>query len=263
VSSALAIPHWAAMKDILLPPSQPVLAHFAASNTLLALDFDGTLAPIVEDRSRAQMRPITRSLLARACALFPCAVISGRARNDVVQRLDGIPVPHIIGNHGLEPLADMARFEAWTKRTKFVLERELHLQRDLELEDKRYSLAIHYRKADSVGTAWHTIMAALACLHEPYRLIGGKSVVNVLAPNSPDKALALEVIRAEARADLAIYVGDDDTDEVVFDASDPQRVLGIRVEPSERSSAPYFVTGQGRIDALLHALVVARIRSRE
>ena len=70
------------MKHILAPENADVLAQLAWSHVLLAFDFDGTLAPIVEDRDRAAMRERTRGLLVRLCALYPCAVISGRSRGD-------------------------------------------------------------------------------------------------------------------------------------------------------------------------------------
>src|SRR5688572_28246449 len=86
------------------------LAEFASSNVLVAFDYDGTLAPIVADPALARMRPGTRRLLASVARRYPCVVISGRARHDVLSRVGGVPVWHVSGNHGLEPWAQNAEY---------------------------------------------------------------------------------------------------------------------------------------------------------
>jgi trehalose-6-phosphatase len=80
-----------------------VVEDVARNRTLLAFDFDGTLAPIVNVREKAFLRDGTRALLRAASLLYPCAVISGRERSDVAFRVDRIPLLAIVGNHGAEP----------------------------------------------------------------------------------------------------------------------------------------------------------------
>jgi trehalose 6-phosphate phosphatase len=87
---------------ILSPRNRAVLSTFARSKGLVAFDFDGTLAPIKEDPFQVWVAPQTRMLLKRLCALYPCMVISGRAREDVQRRLRGTGIPCIIGNHGAD-----------------------------------------------------------------------------------------------------------------------------------------------------------------
>src|SRR5690348_7647900 len=99
------------MKHILSPANVDILAQFAWSRVLLAFDFDGTLAPIVPERDAARMRSVTSGLFDDLCRLYPCAVISGRARADVARRTNGAPVAHILGNHGAEPTERTGRFE--------------------------------------------------------------------------------------------------------------------------------------------------------
>ncbi|HSD11890.1 MAG TPA: trehalose-phosphatase, partial [Candidatus Binatia bacterium] len=91
------------MKDVLKPSNRRVLAEFAGSNLLLAFDFDGTLAPIVATPARARMRATTARLMNELKDLYPCVVISGRARADVLERLGNLPGLGVIGNHGIEP----------------------------------------------------------------------------------------------------------------------------------------------------------------
>ncbi|HEY6552324.1 MAG TPA: trehalose-phosphatase, partial [Vicinamibacteria bacterium] len=67
------------MKDILSRAGLEILREFAWSNVLLAFDYDGTLAPIVEDPASAHMRSATRELLHEVARGYPVAIISGRS----------------------------------------------------------------------------------------------------------------------------------------------------------------------------------------
>ena len=72
------------MKNILTEEQHPTLMEFARQRVLLAFDFDGTLAPIVREPEAAAMRQSTSVLLAEVAKLYPCVVISGRLRADVM-----------------------------------------------------------------------------------------------------------------------------------------------------------------------------------
>ncbi len=249
------------MKRLLSPRNVDVLAQFAWSRVLLAFDFDGTLAPIVAARDEASMRAPTRELLGRVCQLYPCAVISGRSRTDVARRLRGLRVRHIMGNHGLEPGKHMATFERLIIAARPQLEAALAGKQGVDIEDKRFSLAIHYRRSRSKREARRAIHDAVAGLPIPMRTIPGKLVVNVLPERAPHKGDALMRLRAEEGTDTAIYVGDDATDEDVFELDQPGRLLSIRVGRARSSAAAYYLRNQGEIDGLLSQL--ARLRTGE
>jgi len=246
------------VKRILSRVNVEVLAQFAWSNVLLAFDFDGTLAPIVANREEARMRDATSELLGRVCALYPCAVISGRSRDDVLRRLNGVSVRYVVGNHGLEPGPHMKTFEAEIAEVRPRLERALAGQQGVDVEDKRFSLAVHYRRARRKRDARRAIHEAVATL--PYRLrsMPGKLVVNVLPERAPHKGDALLDLRARTGSDTAIFVGDDSTDEDVFELDQPGRLLSIRVGSSRSSAAAYCVPGQRDVDALLRRLAQFR-----
>lgn len=245
------------MMNILAREQREVLAQLAWSRVLLAFDFDGTLAPIVADRDRACMRARTRTLLGGLCARYPCAVISGRARADVERRVSGIPVPHLIGNHGMEPSAHLSRFAADIFAARRTLERSLAPIEGVEIEDKIYSLSIHYRSAPR-RAARAAIDEAIARLRRPVRVVLGKAVVNVLPLEAPDKGVALIGLREAAGVDTALYVGDDVTDEDVFRLDQPGRLLSIRVGRSRASAASFYVRDQAQVDRLLTRLLELR-----
>ncbi len=249
------------MRDILSRQHRDELARFATGNVLLAFDFDGTLAPIVLERDAAEMRPPTRALLTQAARLYLSAVISGRSRDDVLQRLAGCPVPHVIGNHGAEPGVGLEVLAARTREASEALTPLLAMQLGVELEDKRYSLSVHYSKAPSPSAARDAVVETLARLPAYFRVVGGKHVLNVLPEGAADKGSALVALCRSIGASLTLYVGDDVTDEDVFLLPATQKVVGVRVGFSRRSSASWFVPDQESVDELLRALLLARVES--
>ncbi len=249
------------MKYLLAAQNRNVLTQFALSNVLLAFDYDGTLSPIVADRDRAPMRRRTQVLLSRVCETYPCAIISGRSRADVTTYLEGIRTPYIIGNHGLEPTKQMPHFERIVSDIHLQLAPLLTHLPGVDIEDKRYSLAIHYRRSRQVSYAREQIVRAVSTLSIPVRLMRGKCVMNVLPHGAPHKGIALQELRTKAQADTAIYVGDDVTDEDVFELDEPERLLCIRIVRSRKSAAAYYLRTQHEIDLLLTHL--ARLRKTD
>lgn len=238
-----------------------LLGQLAWSRILLAFDFDGTLAPIVPDPAEAFMRSSTSELLTRACELYPSAVISGRSKADVLSRLGGAKVAHVMGNHGLEPSSRLEDFATNMRIAREVLERSVGSLHGVRLEDKRYSLALHYRAARNKELARKAIRHALAELPVPTRTVLGKLVVNVVPYGAPHKGDALLDLRTTTQTDIALYIGDDVTDEDVFRLDQPGRLVGVRVGESRTSSAAYFLRDQREIDRLLRQLV--RLRERQ
>jgi len=246
------------MKYLLSRRNVDVLAQMAWSRVLLAFDFDGTLAPIVSNRTSASMRERTSQLLSRTCALYPCAVISGRSQADVAARLSGAAVKYVVGNHGLEPGTELAYFARETARAAPLLREALASFAGIEVENKRYSLAVHYRRSRRKGDARADIDQAVADLPHSMRIIPGKQVVNVVPIGAPNKGDALIQLRTLAQADTALYVGDDITDEDVFVLDQPGRLMTVRVGLSRSSAAAYFLRQQREIDTLLARLSAVR-----
>jgi trehalose 6-phosphate phosphatase len=206
------------------------------------------------------MRASTEALLSRVCKLYPCVVMSGRSRDDVASRINGMPFRHIMGNHGLEPGQNMSTFEGQTAEVRPKLQAALAHYPGVDIEDKRFSLAIHYRKSRRKRDARRAIHEVVARLPLTMRTIPGKLVINVIPEHAPHKGDALVAVRVQESVDTAIYVGDDATDEDVFELDQPGRLLSIRVGHSKRSSAAYYLRDQREVDALLRQL--ARLRDR-
>ena len=244
------------MKDVLGRRSRPLLRELAAHRTLLVLDFDGTLAPIVESRHRARLPAATVRLLRAVATAWPCAVISGRSRDDVAARLGGVRLLAVVGNHGAEDLPALpgaARWRRQVRRWRLRLEAELAGVRGVDVEDKGLSLAVHVRGA----AAERRVAAALAGL-EGARVVGGKRVRNAVVDGAPDKGDALVRLVRRGRYERVIFVGDDDTDEDVFRRASEVPLVGVAVGRRRHSAAAWYLRRQGDVARLLSILATLR-----
>ena len=116
-------------------PNHDLLEMFAWSNVLLAFDYDGTLAPLVNAPAHATMRASTRRLLRRASKLYPCVVITGRAKADALGRLRNIEVCRVVGNHGAEPSPDGEAIRRRVQQWLPVLKARLSRRQGVVIED--------------------------------------------------------------------------------------------------------------------------------
>ena len=253
------------MRYLLAPRNRPVLERFARRDLVLVFDFDGTLAPIVADRSAARMRARTRRLFRQVARLYPSAVISGRGLRNIQPRLKGIKLACIIGNHGAEWTGDRGSrhtLRNTVRRWRGVLQERLGAVRGVEIEDKELSLTVHFRKTRDRRKAEAAIRRASRGLPGA-RAMGGKCIVNILPARSPDKGIAFRQIRKKLGGTAALYVGDDVTDEDVFKLTPNPTVLTIRVGLRRSSRASYYLKDQNEIDELLEGLLTARRAGEE
>jgi len=244
------------------------LRALAKGHSLLVFDYDGTLAPITAHPDKARLRRRTKALLSKVSWHYPCAVISGRALRDVAGRVSGLNIVSIVGNHGSEWQGAMPRARAVRARVRRWarhLGEALQHVRGVWIEDKYLTLAIHYRRARDRFGARCAVERAVGELGN-HRLVGGKCVVNVLPEEAPGKATALQWLLDRFKADAGMYVGDDETDESVFESAREvygERLLTVRVGPSRHSGAEYCLNSQREVDDLLTELLRLRRPSRD
>jgi len=236
------------MRYLFSTATQTVWSRLAAERTLCAFDFDGTLAPIVERPELAEMRERTRELLARVALVYPCVVISGRAREDLAGKLTGVSVAGMVGNHGADGAVETGE---WRR----LMEAGLAGMEGVWVEDKGASLAVHYRQYAEKAEARKRIGAVAAALVGA-RVYGGKEVVNIVGEDAPHKGTALAAERARLGCDWVIFVGDDDNDEDAFGLEG--NLVPVRVGSRARSKARYYVKDQTEIDRLLERLAALR-----
>jgi trehalose 6-phosphate phosphatase len=167
------------MHNILARTHLATLADFAHSSVLLGFGYDGTLAPLTSSPSRARMRAVTHGLLARVAQCYPCVVISGRTQDDLASRLDRLPLWHAFANYGHEPWAQSndpaMQVHEWVRQ----LNERLGTRPGLVVEDKKYSVTIHYRHVFGKVYVREAIAEAIRELPNA-RAVGGDQSVNVL-----------------------------------------------------------------------------------
>ncbi|MFM2066563.1 MAG: trehalose-6-phosphatase [Pseudomonadota bacterium] len=233
---------------------------------LVALDFDGTLADIVDRPADARIAPELARRLAALARLLPVAIVTGRSVDDVRGRLGFEPVS-IIGNHGAEDGVDLQgaasrRSELAPLRQLLGLHASYLVDAGVSVEDKGQSIALHYRLAADAERAQAAIATTLGRLDQAVRTFKGKSVVNVVPLFAPDKAAAVHDLVAACAASAALFAGDDVNDEPVFIAA-PIHWVTIRVgSDCPQSRARYFINHPQEmatlIDRMLSILNVPR-----
>jgi len=194
-------------------------AAVASQRLLVASDFDGTLAPIVNDPAAARALPDAADALV-ALADQPSvsvALISGRALA-TLRELSAMPSSvALVGSHGAEFDTGFANDvdEALLRRIVDELMAIADGRPGVAVETKLASVALHVRNAsDSDGEA------ALAEAREAARswdaeITAGKKVLE-FAVVSTDKGEAVDILRDRADATAVVFFGDDVTDEKAF-----------------------------------------------
>lgn len=238
--------------------SLTILESLSFTKTLYAFDFDGTLAKIVSAPTDAYMTETTESLLKQLSELVPVAIVSGRSLQDLKDRV-GFHPQFLIGNHGLEALGknknSLLEAEKVCKKWGRVLGNKI-FESGVEIEDKTYSLALHYRRSRHKKLARNQLRSAIEDLTPYPRVIEGKSVYNLLPPGSQHKGAAMLDLIKKSNIKHAFYIGDDDTDEDVFSVPyEDGQLMTVRVGSNQSSYAKYFIHRQSEINRLLRILI--------
>lgn len=230
---------------------------FLTEGTLVVFDFDGTLAPIVKRHHAATLPESTSRLLVRLAKVAPVALLSGRGLHDLKAR-SPIPLLAWVGNHGMEGLPGNAAVAARAKKTVNVwhqaLAPELEDLPGVSLENKDYSLTVHYRESRRPELARKKIRALVAKLEPRPEVLPGKCVVNLLTAENIKKGEAVRRLLDIHGFERAIFVGDDDTDEDVFRLKD-RRIFSVRVGHAPGSKAKVYIRNQKEANALLALLL--------
>jgi trehalose 6-phosphate phosphatase len=196
---------------------------------LVALDFDGTLAPEVDDPEAARALPEARAAVLRLIAMpnTRVALVSGRALESLIQVSNLPDSVLLVGSHGIELRLDspddhVGLNTAEVKRVG-VLGKVLGEVADsidqVWLEPKPAGFALHTRLA----TERNSRIAHLVALSETAAELDdltvrrGKNVLE-FSVRSTTKGEALEHLREYTNASAVFYAGDDVTDEDAFAA---------------------------------------------
>lgn len=231
----------------LAPALRADLSTFAGHRRILvALDFDGTLSPLVDLPQDARPNPeaatAVEQLLTKSGVYT--AVVSGRNLDSLIQVYPA-PRPEIlIGSHGAERHLP-ARLAASTEHLELTETQRLNLAKitsrltyvadryeHVNIELKPSATVLHVRQA-SAEDATAALTEAQLALEEldGIRLMSGKAVLEA-SVHSGNKGQALQWLRTVLKVDAVLFVGDDVTDEDGFRILGPED-LGIKVGPGK------------------------------
>ncbi len=235
------------------------------------LDYDGTLTPIVERPEQAVLSASMRDILRALAERCTVAIVSGRGLDDVRKRV-ALDTLYYAGSHGFEiegPAGERFQNEMGKKALPALDKAENDLRRRLagirgtQVERKRFSVAVHYRRAAAGQTrAVERAVDEVLKLSCGLRRGHGKKVYELQPDLDWNKGHAvlwlmrrLGLTPAETRP---IYIGDDVTDEDAFSAV--QEIgAGIVVHGGEEREtlAGYELVDPDEVQRFLQKLVEA------
>jgi trehalose 6-phosphate phosphatase len=219
----------------------------ARDQGVICLDFDGVLAPIVDDPAQAHIHPDAPAVLEELARLFRgVAVVTGRPARQAIAlgNLDDLGERiaaagqdfRVLGQYGNE------RWKAGTRQVvtprpprglaSLVAELPDLLRRegleDAFLEQKSLAVAVHTRRLPDPGAALERLVPVLerAAAAHGLALEPGRMVVEVRAPGM-NKGNAVRTLQKELHADAMLFAGDDLGDVEAFEAIDALRRGGM------------------------------------
>ena len=202
---------------------------------LVALDFDGTLAPEVDDPVMARALPEARAAVLRLAAMANTrvALVSGRSLKSLIQVADMPDNILLVGSHGIELRLDYVDDAVSLNTTEFamvdVLGEVLGEVADsfdqVWLETKPAGFALHTRLASEHNSRIAHLVARseTAAELDDLTVRDGKNVLE-FSVRSTTKGEALQHLRNYTSATAVFYAGDDVTDEDAFAALDADDV---------------------------------------
>ena len=255
-----------------LPPAWAPVLHVPAASAVL-VDFDGTLAPIVDDPGRATPRPdAVAALGALARRLGLVAVVTGRPVA-YVRAFLAEPGVVVVGQYGLERddgtgVVTDARVAAYTPAVEAAARELEHTWPALRVERKgEIAITLHWREHPDLAPAADAI-AAVADAHGltawPARM-----ACELRPPIAVDKGTAVAELLDARRLEVAVFAGDDEGDRRAFAALDEwcaasptRRALRIAIASDESpaelvGAADLAVSGPAELAAQLAALAAA------
>lgn len=220
------------------------------TNPLFFLDYDGTLAPIVDEPMQAFPHPDIPPILEELAKHHPLWIVTGRYLNDLEQLVDhsfqaiglhGIQRGRLHGSTGYD-ISDASREDI------SMMRRTAPESDGIAIEEKGPMFALHYRRSPDKKAAKDAIWEWLEDLPETLDAILGKDVVE-LRPKGVSKGTAVSEIAQRHERQTPLYIGDDVTDEDAFRALDENAVT-IKVGEG-KTAARYRVRGVEDVVAYL------------
>ncbi len=260
-----------------LEDGDQLVRDLAGRRPAIFLDYDGTLAPIVDRPEDALISESMREAVRGLAGRCPVCVVSGRDRR-VVQKLMGVDDLIVAGSHGFDIWSpagveiqreEGAGFAELLEEVNRRLHREMGPLEGALIEPKKSSIAAHYRLvSEDEGPRIKAIVDAVLEEHpDQLKMTPGKMVYAIQPNVEWDKGKAvlylLEALDLNRGDVMPTYLGDDITDEHAFEAlagASPWGI-GIFVGPADdpevagrTTAADYVLHGVKELERFLDTL---------
>jgi trehalose 6-phosphate synthase/phosphatase len=243
--------------------------YHAATRRALMLDYDGTLVPFADTPKQARPDKELLEMLSRLASVptNAVAIVSGRMRRDLDEWFGHIPLS-FVAEHGtwLKPAGGEWRqlkilSNAWKEQIRPILQLCVDHLPGARLEEKEFSLALHYRQADPE----HASLRAKELLDDladytrniDIHVLEGNKVIEVRNTGVTKGTGALEWLAGQA-ADFILAVGDDWTDEDLFRAL-PSTAYSVRVGLAN-TAARFHVANHAAVRWILQELLEKQVQ---
>jgi trehalose 6-phosphate synthase/phosphatase len=201
--------------------------YLAAKSRLVLLDYDGTLVDYTALPDTAKLPENLSDILNKliddpGTKVF---IITGRGHHDIDKLLTDLPVD-VIAEHGAFRkvrgvwINQVNNSQVWKEELAPVLNSITAVCPDSYLEEKKYSLTWHYRNADP-GLGYACSRELIQLIKNKLniynlKILDGNKVVEVLS-NETGKGLAVKKLFEQGSFDFVLSIGDDATDEEMFE----------------------------------------------
>lgn len=213
------------MSKAISPELKVALEVFARQETILiALDFDGTLAPLVDDPEASRMITPARKALEQLTTMpgVTIALVTGRAIDSVKRVAEPLNDWFLVGSHGIEVLSPGEVTDYETRRLVpddliNQFEAVVAAHPGTRLEHKPFGLALHTR-----GVAEQVVREAESAAHQVCDVWSGNLLVRVghgiveCSIKRASKGDGIEEVRRRLNPRAVFFAGDDQTDEDGF-----------------------------------------------
>ena len=293
-----ALPNALEQRDALMQRLLGGAPASSASRVVLFLDYDGTLAAIVDDPAKATIGAETREVLRRSAATFTTGIVSGRSNEKLARFLAGVDGLYLAGSHGLDivgPGGETMRHEVALRARPVLEEASRQLEaavgsvRGYLTEDNLMCISAHYRMvaADDRELVHEAARRAVAQSGGALQHREGKMVHELRPAVEWDKGRAAEWLLGEFASAgerrggqqrlesdgggdgtsgsrlCPLFVGDDVADEDGFRFVERVGGVGIKVGPrslaSAATAASYQLDDPEQVRAFLEAMVSAAV----
>ncbi len=241
---------------------------FCLKEVFIFLDYDGTLTPIVAMPDLAVLHDDMKKILVKLVEKYKVSIISGRATDDVRLKVD-VDNIYYAGSHGFEIVKPDGKLiinkeaqrlrEIKNEAQENIKELTKHINGAL-IEDVKYTTSCHYRLVSREHIdEFKKVVKATVLKYPGLKVTEGKKVLEIRPDLDWDKGKAvkwiLNTLEYDPEKNLAIYIGDDTTDEDAFTALEDDGFGILVAEKIRPTKAKYYVETVDEVKSVLSYFV--------